>query len=43
MNNTPINIRDGIDSIKKRNQKQKKKNKNYLAPLEFELPKTPYI
>ena len=27
----PVNICDGIDSIKKRNQKQKNKNKKYLA------------
>ena len=31
MNNIPVNIRDGIDSIKKRNQKQKKENKKYLT------------
>ena len=37
------NIYNEINSIKKRNQKQKKKDKKYLARLQFELSKTPYV
>ena len=35
MNNIPVNICDGVNSRKKRNQKQKNENKKYLARQVF--------